>query len=151
MIDSALKKGDRVVMHTCMESKGENFGKIWTCRTDSFKNDAGIEVVFLDGFSGYFSTKFLQPVSLPESSEGWISVRDRLPTERDGPVEKVYMGTDKNGRDKYRRAVRIIAHFAETDTDVEEVCQTRVFLASGKICKRITHWMPMPKFNGKWM
>lgn len=85
------------------------------------------------------------------NEDGWIDIKDRLPTERDGPVEKVYMGTDKNGRDKYRRAVRIIAHFAETDTDVEEVCQTRVFLASGKICKRITHWMPLPKFNGKWM
>jgi hypothetical protein len=59
-----LRKGDRVVMHTCMESKGENFGKIWTCRTDSFKNDAGNEVVFLDGFSGSFDTEFLQPVSV---------------------------------------------------------------------------------------
>lgn len=59
-----LRKGDRVVMHTCMESKGENFGKIWTCRTDSFKNDAGDEVVFLDGFSGSFDTEFLQPVSV---------------------------------------------------------------------------------------
>lgn len=65
-----LKKGDKVVMHTCMESKGKNFGKIWTCRTDSFKNDAGDEVVFLDGFSGSFDTEFLQPVSLPESGEG---------------------------------------------------------------------------------
>ena len=64
MSEIKLKKGDKVVMHTCLESKGKNFGKVWTCHTDSFKCEAGIEVVFLEGFSGFFYTKFLQPVKL---------------------------------------------------------------------------------------
>ena len=59
-----LKKGDKVVMHTCLESKGKNLGKVWTCHTDSFKWEAGIEVVFLEGFSGFFPARFLQPVKL---------------------------------------------------------------------------------------
>lgn len=64
MSEIKLKKGDNVVMHTCLESKGKNLGKVWTCHTDSFKCEAGIEVVFLEGFSGFFYTKFLQPVKL---------------------------------------------------------------------------------------
>lgn len=64
MSEIKLKKGDKVVMHTCLESKGKNLGKVWTCHTDSFKCEAGIEVVFLEGFSGFFYTKFLQPVKL---------------------------------------------------------------------------------------
>lgn len=64
MSEIKLKKGDKVVMHTCLESKGKNFGKVWTCHTDSFKCETGIEVVFLEGFSGFFYTKFLQPVKL---------------------------------------------------------------------------------------
>lgn len=64
MSEIKLKKGDKVVMHTCLESKGKNLGKVWTCHTDSFKCEAGIEVVFLEGFSGFFHTKFLQPVKL---------------------------------------------------------------------------------------
>lgn len=64
MSEIKLKKGDKVVMHTCLESKGKNFGKVWTCHTNSFKCEAGIEVVFLEGFSGFFFTKFLQPVKL---------------------------------------------------------------------------------------
>lgn len=69
MSEIKLKKGDKVVMHTCLESKGKNLGKIWTCHTDSFKCEAGIEVVFLEGFSGFFYTKFLQPVKIPETKK----------------------------------------------------------------------------------
>lgn len=64
MSEIKLKKGDKVVMHTCIESKGKNFGKVWTCETDSFRCEAGIEVVYLEGFSGFFSTLYLQPVDL---------------------------------------------------------------------------------------
>ena len=67
MSEIKLKKGDKVVMHTCLESKGKYLGKVWTCETDSFKNDAEIEVVFLEGFSGSFHTEFLQPVNIDSS------------------------------------------------------------------------------------
>lgn len=146
-----LKKGDKVVMHTCMESKGKNFGKIWTCRTDSFKNDAGDEVVFLDGFSGSFDTEFLQPVSLPESGEGWISVEERLPTEKDGYAENIYFGLGEDGNPRYFRCIHVIAHFARTGLDPEEVRETRIILDPPRTNKRITHWMPMPTFNGRWI
>lgn len=56
---TTLKKGDKVVMHTCMEA---NFYKdrVWTCKTDSYKKESGTEVVFLEGFRGCFSVDFLK-------------------------------------------------------------------------------------------
>ncbi|MCD3217456.1 hypothetical protein G8S55_09385 [Clostridium botulinum C] len=36
-----LKKGDKVVMHTCLESEKYN-GKIWTCATDEVVKGEGI-------------------------------------------------------------------------------------------------------------
>ncbi len=54
-------KGDKVVMHSCIESNGKNYGKIWTCESDSFFR-GNSEKVFLDGFSGSFSCKCLQLV-----------------------------------------------------------------------------------------
>ena len=42
-------------------------GKIWTCRTDQFKSSSGSQVVFLEGFSGYFLARYLQRVSLSEN------------------------------------------------------------------------------------
>lgn len=61
-----LKAGDKVVMHTCLESKRYD-GKVWTCRTDQFKAESGTQVVFLEGFRGYFAVKFLQRISLLEN------------------------------------------------------------------------------------
>lgn len=55
-------KGDKVVMHTCMEAKHYN-GKIWECATDSWDN-YGTELVMLEGFSGGFCTEFLQKVNI---------------------------------------------------------------------------------------
>lgn len=56
-----FKKGDKVVMHTCHEATFEKYkDKIWTCLTDSFLNKGKEEVVFLMGFSGFFSAKFLK-------------------------------------------------------------------------------------------
>lgn len=58
-----FKKGDKVVMHTCYEASLPKYkGKIWTCQTDSFLDRGKEEVVFLEGFSGYFSAEFLQCV-----------------------------------------------------------------------------------------
>ncbi len=57
-----LSKGDKVVMHTCIEAK-ENEGKIWECDSDSWDN-YGTELVMLKGFSGGFWTKYLQKVNI---------------------------------------------------------------------------------------
>ena len=95
MSEIKLKKGDKVVMHTCLESKGKNLGKVWTCHTDSFKCEAGIEVVFLEGFSGFFYTKFLQPVKLDsfcneriKSLEASLLDVSTQATKRIGKLEK---------------------------------------------------------------
>lgn len=53
-----LKKGDRVVMHTCVEAD-KYHDKVWTCVTDEQLLPSGIKVVWLDGFRGAFATEFL--------------------------------------------------------------------------------------------
>ncbi|AEL24340.1 hypothetical protein [Cyclobacterium marinum] len=57
-----FKQGDKVVMHTCAEASHYR-GKVWECMTDSYKDRGGSDVVFLNDFSGCFSTKFLQIVN----------------------------------------------------------------------------------------
>jgi hypothetical protein len=59
-----LKKGDKVVMHTCIEAERHN-GRIWTCKTDEFERN-GQRLVFLEGFTGCFSAEYLQPVDLSD-------------------------------------------------------------------------------------
>lgn len=62
-----FKKGDRAVMVNCGE--GEHYaGKVWTCKGDSFKDNNNEEVVFLEGFSGYFHCRFLTKPYKDESS-----------------------------------------------------------------------------------
>nr|WP_232698617.1 hypothetical protein [Brevibacillus daliensis] len=56
-----LKKGDKVVMHTCLEAELEKYkDKVWTCETDEFTAKSGTQVVFLEGFSGYFMAGYLR-------------------------------------------------------------------------------------------
>lgn len=60
--EKKLKKGERVVMHTCIESEEEP-GKIWTCKSDQFTRGKGVfaqDSVFLEGYSGSFAPEFLQ-------------------------------------------------------------------------------------------
>lgn len=60
-----LKKGDKVVMHTCIEAE-QHDGNIWTCQTDEQKLHPKHDytVVWLEGYSGAFDTMFLQRVNL---------------------------------------------------------------------------------------
>lgn len=59
-----FKEGDKVVMHSCYESTLDEFKNIeWTCLTSSYIDKSGQEVVFLDGFSGCFMTKYLKHIS----------------------------------------------------------------------------------------
>lgn len=68
-----LKKGDMVVMHTCVEAENPKyFGKIWTCMSDEFTTGEGIyeqKLVFLEGYSSSFLTKFLQKVDVQGLAE----------------------------------------------------------------------------------
>ncbi|MFS0784757.1 hypothetical protein [Bacillus sp. 1P06AnD] len=68
-----LKKGDKVVMHTCGEAEHYN-GKVWTCQNDEYVDFKGQGIyernlVFLEGFSGSFLTKYLQLVDLSEQQK----------------------------------------------------------------------------------
>lgn len=58
-----LKKGDKVVMYTCLEAETHN-GRIWTCEGDEFKANSSGNGVFLEGFSGWFYTEYLQKVNV---------------------------------------------------------------------------------------
>ena len=54
-------KGNKVLMYDCMEADNpKNSGVIWICKTDSYKDRSNQDVVFLEGFSGCFATKFLK-------------------------------------------------------------------------------------------
>lgn len=58
---TTLKKGDKVIMHTCFEASIPKYkNKVWTCQTDSFISKSKDEVVFLEGFSGYFAVEYLK-------------------------------------------------------------------------------------------
>ncbi|MFF2532196.1 hypothetical protein ACFVS2_25135 [Brevibacillus sp. NPDC058079] len=62
----SLKKGDKVVMHTCGEATYYN-GKIWICSSDEFSTGEGIykqDLVFLEGYDSSFLTKYLQKVDI---------------------------------------------------------------------------------------
>ncbi|MCY7439209.1 hypothetical protein [Bacillus altitudinis] len=60
-----FKKGDMVVMHSCMEAE-LNKGRVWKCADDEFNRLTTKEsTIFLEGFSGPFATKFLQKVDVP--------------------------------------------------------------------------------------
>lgn len=59
-----LKKGDKVVMHTCVESE-DYPDKVWTCQENEEIQGEGSytqNVIFLEGFSGRFKAKFLRKV-----------------------------------------------------------------------------------------
>lgn len=61
-----LRKGDKVVMHTCGEAEKYR-GKIWTCETDEYTVGEGVykqRLVFLEGFSGCFAVEYLQIVNI---------------------------------------------------------------------------------------
>lgn len=64
-----LKKGDKVVMHTCIEADSHD-GTVWTCSTNEFKHHPNHDytVVMLEDYSGSFCTEFLQKVNLRSES-----------------------------------------------------------------------------------
>lgn len=60
---TTFKKGDKVEMFNCYEATLEkNKNKIWICQTDSFLDKGKQDVVFIEGFSGYFFAEYLRNV-----------------------------------------------------------------------------------------
>lgn len=86
-----LKKGDIVVMHTCGEAEHYN-GKLWACKTDEYINCEGQGVyeqklVFLEGFSCSFLTKYLQKVDVTPYVEELSRLYDARYSEVSDQVE----------------------------------------------------------------
>ncbi|WP_313903375.1 hypothetical protein, partial [Paenibacillus alvei] len=77
-----LKKGDMVVMHTCVEARNpKNYGKVWRCKTDQFSRGTGVyeqHSVFLEGFTGSFAAEYLQKVDIPDQSEEVERLKEEL-------------------------------------------------------------------------
>lgn len=59
---NGLGKGDKVVMHTCLEAELPKYkDKVWTVASEPW-NLCGSEVVLLDGFRGGFATEYLKKI-----------------------------------------------------------------------------------------
>lgn len=67
-----LQKGDTVVMHTCGEAEHYE-GQIWVCSSDEFTSSSGTQVVFLEGFSGYFMVEYLQKINFDFSYQKYLA------------------------------------------------------------------------------
>lgn len=64
LVTDQLRRGDGVIMIGCGEAE-EHSGKIWYCQTDEFYHGADQlreGLVFLEGYSGSFKTRFLQRI-----------------------------------------------------------------------------------------
>lgn len=71
-----IKKGDKVVMHTCGEAKHYE-GIVWTCRTGE-QDLCGSPVVWLEGFSGGFASRYLRKVSEGENTVPCVDCNKRI-------------------------------------------------------------------------
>ncbi|WP_340391985.1 hypothetical protein [Paenibacillus sp. FSL E2-0190] len=119
--ENKLKKGDRVVMHTCIESEEEP-GKIWTCKTDQFTRGNGVfaqDSVFLEGYSGSFAPEFLQKVVLPSEDERVLAALEES-QQRIGKLELYVKSLEFNREDTQKRANEKLR---ERDTELVEAQQ----------------------------
>ncbi|RXG32025.1 hypothetical protein [Leeuwenhoekiella marinoflava] len=83
MNEPKFKKGDQVVMHSCIEANNpKNYGRIFTCSADS-KKQLGNEVVFLELYSGYFSVKHLARVKPEIENERGVFELQNLEVKTD--------------------------------------------------------------------
>ena len=74
----------------------------------------------------------------------WISVKDRLPTEKDGEIHFADMGDI--GKPELWRHVKILAVFPATKHEHSYVAETKFFVEKKRreYAVPFTHWMPLP-------
>lgn len=123
-----LKKGDKVVMHTCGEAEHYN-GKIWTCKTDQFAATNGSQVVFLEFFSGYFLTEYLQIVDL-ESVEKEVQPLNDL-TKFIDVTREVFKGAfiNRNNELIFDRRSNLYFRLDDVKTVLEFKCKMMAWLS----------------------
>lgn len=144
-----LKQGDKVVMHTCGEAEHYN-GKIWTCRTDQFSASNGSQVVFLEGFSGYFLTEYLQIVHL-ESVEIEVKPINEL-TKFIDVTKEVFKGAfiNRNNELIFDRRSNLYFRLDDVETVLEFKCKMMAWL-SRPIAKGLSDYKAriiLKRFNG---
>lgn len=120
--DNKLKKGDRVVMHTCIEAETHN-GRVWTCKSDQFTRGTGVyeqDSVFLEGYSGSFAPEYLQKIILPTEDERVLAALEES-QQRIGKLELYVKSLEFNREDTQKRANEKLR---ERDTKLAEAQQT---------------------------
>lgn len=144
-----LKKGDKVVMHTCGEA-GHYNGKIWTCKTDQYEASSGSQVVFLEGFSGYFLAEYLQIVHLDSVEKEVKPINDL--TKFIDITKEVFKGAfiNRNNELIFDRHSNLYFRLDDVETVLEFKCKMMAWL-SRPIAKSLSDYKAriiLKRFNG---
>ncbi|KAB2500807.1 hypothetical protein F8158_06885 [Bacillus cereus] len=123
-----LKKGDKVVMHTCGEA-GHYNGKIWTCKTDQYEASSGSQVVFLEGFSGYFLAEYLQIVHLDSVEKEVKPINDLM--KFIDITKEVFKGAfiNRNNELIFDRRSNLYFRLDDVETVLEFKCKMMAWLS----------------------
>ncbi|WP_196243730.1 hypothetical protein [Lysinibacillus sphaericus] len=89
-----LAKGDKVVMENCMEAKFHE-GVVWNVTYEEFtrKGYGQRPVVFLEGFSGSFTTDYLRKVDPSEETIVCIMCDTQVLVDSNGYISGTKLGT----------------------------------------------------------
>jgi len=113
MNDTKLRPGDHVIMVGCMEAKHHE-GEVWEVESKPWIYSSGTEVALLKGFSGGFSTEYLQRTDLP-------LYRKPAPLNKEFiSFEKIFRAIQQISQEEFVTAV--MDFFGGKDRDYAEGC-----------------------------
>lgn len=87
-----INKGDKVVMHTCMEAQFHE-GIVWDVSYDEFTRNGQHPVVFLEGFSGSFAAEYLRKVDPSEETVECIMCDTQVLADSKGYIPGTKLGS----------------------------------------------------------
>ncbi|MBD8521831.1 hypothetical protein [Lysinibacillus fusiformis] len=87
-----INKGDKVVMHTCMEAQFHE-GIVWDVSYDEFTRNGQHPVVFLEGFSGSFAVEYLRKVDPSEETIECIMCDTQVLADSKGYIPGTKLGS----------------------------------------------------------
>lgn len=85
-------KGDKVVMHTCMEANFHE-GIVWDVSYNEFTRNGQHPVVFLEGFSGSFAVEYLRKVDPSEETIECIMCDTQVLADSKGYIPGTKLGS----------------------------------------------------------
>lgn len=138
-----LKKGDHVVMHTCIEAETHK-GRIWTCKSDQFTRGTGVyeqDSVFLEGYSGSFAPEFLQKVILPSEDERLLAALEEAQQEAKEWQDEAKEWRDEfvNKNEELAEAQQTIARQREALENAKGSFETLALLTNTQDIKIVSH------------